>query len=554
MTRSKYKTRSKSKKAPPVDYGRLWPLGAGMPGPARDAVLAALPRAARRCLRATCRAGRAAVDDRITSVSLLRRDRTEATPALATAAPRLPALRRVDFGTAYDIAEADAAVAALDALAPALADVTINFHQMPDTAHLPWGAAVARLAAALARCPRLEAATLKTLDLPWHQLQEVEISSLAPLLPRLCERLGGLSALRGLELGGDLRGLTSLWAAPMLTQLTRLVLRGWGDGRHGDGGGPLAALPGAGLELPALQELGLTSTYAGAAFSPADAARLAACRLPALRRLSLAAVTPGALPPLMAAGWAAGLRDLWLESGLPGWCGAAGAAALARPSALTRLERLNIVPNSEDEGTAAPCMDPAAFGALLSAPWAETLQELRLYGQPLGGGAVGDAAARALAAARLPRLRALELGHASLTAASVAALAAAPFAAAPWLRGLTALKLERNPALTSRIGELARLDLPALASFTYKDYSAGGGVTGGEVTRLGRAKWLPRLEAVEIAVQAEWGPPSNAMAHDDAAGAALYDEDGPFKACAARGGEADKISLAAPGEYSDEYI
>ncbi|KAI8471621.1 MAG: hypothetical protein J3K34DRAFT_520437 [Monoraphidium minutum] len=584
-TRSKTKTRSKSTKAPPVDYGRLWPLGAGMPGPARGAVLAALPRAARRCLRATCRAGRAAVDACITSVSLLGRDRTEATPALAAAAPRLPALRRVDFGTAYDIAEADAPAAALEALAPALTDVSVSFHRMNDTAHLPWGAAVARLAAALARCPRLEAATLKvppstcrglvarlvdaapgltkltlsagygfvappeTLDLPWHQLQEVEIDSLTPLLPRLCERPGGLPALRGLELGGDMRGLPALWAAPWLTQLTRLELRGWGDHGRGDGGGPLAGLPSAGLELPALQELVVATTYYRAAISPADAACLAACRLPALRRLSLRAVAPGALPPLMGAGWAAGLRDLSLQSGFPTWFGAAGAAALARPSALTRLQVLNIVPRSEDEHTLVPPMDPAAFGALLSAPWAETLQDLRLYGQPLGGGAAGDAAARALAAARLPRLHALELGHASLTAASVAALSAAP-----WLCGLTALKFDRNPALTSRIGELARLDLRALASFTYEDYSADCGVTGGEVGRLGRAAWLPLLEVVDISVQAELGRPSKPMEHYRAAGAALLDEDGPFKACAARGGQAHKISLAPPGGYSGMYV
>ncbi|KAI8466566.1 MAG: hypothetical protein J3K34DRAFT_57929 [Monoraphidium minutum] len=257
------------------------------------------------------------------------------------------------------------------------------------------------------------------------------MDSLVALLPRLSARPDGLAALRGLTLNGGARGIDALWAAPWLTQLTRLDLfRGAesNGGGVGFGGNILQELPSKGRALPALQELRLTQHYAaGVGFTPADAARLAACRLPALRRLTLSKIKPGALPPLMAAGWAAGLVDLSIAGTEPGWC---GAAALARALGLTRLDL------SCRTGVEGSSLDAAALGALLSAPWAEALQELRLYGQPLGGGAAGDAAARALAAAPLPRLRACTLVHTRLTAAGVAVLAAAP-----WLPGLTALTL-----------------------------------------------------------------------------------------------------------------
>ncbi|KAI8466567.1 MAG: hypothetical protein J3K34DRAFT_57932 [Monoraphidium minutum] len=459
-------TRSKLKNLHLEAQCRLWPLGRDMPGPARDAILAALPRPARRCLRTACRAGRAAVDARITSIVLQRAD---SAPGVAAAVARLPALRHVNFGTAYDPAAADAVAAAVAAFAPSLASLTLGIETpfgigMGGEAYE--GPPIERLAGAMGQCSRLVAVSLEVpdvvhgdlihllktaapgltklaltvtiaasvappptiMDLPWHQLQEVGLDSLAPLLPRLSALPNGLAALRRLKLGRDVSGLDALWAAPWLTQLTRVEVARWGQFYGGDGGSMLTGLPSEGRTLPALQELRLIGDYAAdGGFTPADAARLAACRLPALRRLDLMQVSPGALPPLMAAGWAAGLRRLLVDSGLPGWCGAAGAAALARASVLTRLE-LSCRPSHGSIEDVS--LDAAAFKALLTAPWAATLQELSLSGQPLGGGAAGEGAAGALAAAHLPRLRACTLNVARLTAAGVAALAAAPCVAA----------------------------------------------------------------------------------------------------------------------------
>ncbi|KAI8466569.1 MAG: hypothetical protein J3K34DRAFT_57973 [Monoraphidium minutum] len=557
------------------------------PGPAQDAVLAALPRPARRCLRAACRAGRAAVDDRITSVALRR---TSFAAGLAAAAPRLPALRRVDFCSAWDCGEVDAAAAAVAALAPALTSVALAVSTHDDTARdFSWGGPFARLAAALGQCPRLEAVRLKVpkaawgdlaevlagaapgmsrlsltvpaapfdaplakLDLPWRQLQEMEMDCLAPLLSRLMSaRPGGLAALRGLKLNGNMRGLDALWAAPWLTQLTRLEVWRWverdddGDGGGagaGAGGSLLAGLVNEGRALPALQELGLTGAYAaGGGFTPADAARLAACRLPALRRLALSCIAPGALPPLMAAGWAAGLRDLSVAGTEPEWCGAAGAAALSRPSALTRLS----FGSRFGRGGAAPVtLGAAELSALLSASWSMTLLELSLIFQDLGGNPAGEDAARALAAVRLARLRVLTLNDTRLAAAGVAALAAAP-----WLPGLTALTLERNPGLAACLGDLARLDLRGLRSFALCDLSPHPGFRGEQLLTLSGAPWLRQLEAVKVKVQATPGDMEDVLQHHRACFMALS-APGPLRACAERGADAD-LFVARPRQPFD---
>jgi hypothetical protein len=65
-------------------------------GTAREAVLSVLGRQGLRCLRSSCRAGRAAANARVTSVKVKR---------LAPLPPNLPNLRRVDFGSIYLLEE-----------------------------------------------------------------------------------------------------------------------------------------------------------------------------------------------------------------------------------------------------------------------------------------------------------------------------------------------------------------------------------------------------------------------------------------------------------------
>ncbi|KAI8464219.1 MAG: hypothetical protein J3K34DRAFT_492513 [Monoraphidium minutum] len=623
---------------------RLWPLHEDVPGPARDAVLAALPLPARRCLRATCRAARAAIDARITAVRSSRATAAFAA-ALAAAAPRLPALRRVDFGFAFDAASVDRIAAAVAALSPSLASFSLCMLAIKKD--YSWGGAAGCLADALVQCSQLEAVSLSvplevwsdlahafagaaaprltklsltlqrcaasqvltlTQELPWHRLQEVAVDSITALLPRLSALPGGLAALRGLKLSGDVRGLDALWAAPWLTQLTRLEVWRLPHNNGGWDGSLVDDLPSGGRALPAgsaaaLQHLSLTGIYAdGGGFTPADGARLAACSLPALHELAVDNLMPRALPPLMAAGWAAGLRDLRVEGQVPGWCGAAGAAALARPSALTRL----IFRYHSNEGYAisAP-LSLAAFRTLLSAPWAATLQDLQLHGQPLGGssaeltrlelhygaaaplnaaalgallsapwaaapqeltisgcargcGSAGAAAVRTLAAARLPRLRTFKLQNTRLTLAGAAALLAAP-----WLPGLTALELRGNTGMAaSLLGGLACLDLRGLLAFALSDHyryhqvnhGQITGVTGDDVRALGRAPWLRRLQRLEVDVEAPYGDLQDTLKHYHACRGALL-EGAPFEACVKRGVDAElyvrypRCCLEAPNGF-----
>ncbi|KAI8466565.1 MAG: hypothetical protein J3K34DRAFT_433303 [Monoraphidium minutum] len=141
-------TRSKSKKLQ-VAAQRLWPLGEDMPGPVRDAVLAALPLPALPARDLPRR---------------LRRGRRASAPGAPTgrqASPvaRLPALGRVDYGTAYSPEAVDAAAAADAARAPTLASAIILV-VLPNAAEHLWRGPIARLGRALARCPRLEAVSL----------------------------------------------------------------------------------------------------------------------------------------------------------------------------------------------------------------------------------------------------------------------------------------------------------------------------------------------------------------------------------------------------------
>jgi hypothetical protein len=86
-------------------------------GTSRDAVLSVLGRQGLRCLRSSCRAGRAAANARATSAAL---ELWRSQAPLAPLPPSLPNLRHVDFGSVYTMGEA-AERALCSALASAVA-------------------------------------------------------------------------------------------------------------------------------------------------------------------------------------------------------------------------------------------------------------------------------------------------------------------------------------------------------------------------------------------------------------------------------------------------
>jgi hypothetical protein len=370
--------------------------------------------------------------------------------------------------------------------------------------------------------------------LPWPQLRELHVGRAVPLLVQVLEeRTGGLASLRALTTTGDSEDLAAVWSAPWLPQLTSLWLRGEPAGVT-----VAAGMPAEGRFLPALQELTLGWGSHGGMFTPACAARLATCRMPALRALRVDRVEPGALAPLLAAAWANNLRSLHVcSSAQPDWCGSAGVAALARATALEHLS-FTCMTGTLDRDTTNLSLDSAALATLLSAPWAATLQGLSLSGQVLGSGPKGDAAVRVLAAARLPRLHACSLINTQLTAASLEVLGSAA-----WLQGLTALTLSDNPGLGSCLSRLAGFDLASLRAFELEDYH---GTDGKELATLAaRSPWLVMLEHLRINVRAAPGDSDiviwaqgarRAVSHRDLCSMALGAR-GPFAACRERGAD-----------------
>jgi hypothetical protein len=237
----------------------------------------------------------------------------------------------------------------------------------------------------------------------------------------------------------DGAAIARVWAAPWLSQLTRLDF----DVRHGLVAG---AVPRGGLDLPQLRELSLHGVLTQCSgLTPGQAAAVAACRLPRLEALGLRHPAPGSIAVLMVAPWAAGLSRVELLGDVEAaWCDAQAAAALARASSLTSLKlEFTGATRLGREPVRQPGLDGPRLAALLAAPWRTSLQRLELNGQPLGGSPAGDAARAALAVAALPALRALCLKNTGVTLAGLAELAGSP-----WARGLVAFEatgMEMHP-------------------------------------------------------------------------------------------------------------
>jgi hypothetical protein len=308
-----------------------------------------------------------------------------------------------------------------------------------------------------------------------HHLQDLAIhDNAASVVSALCSNasLPRLRALR-LSFGGKADGpaLARVWAAPWLSQLTRLDL----GAAHGLVAG---AVPRGGLHLPQLRELWLRGSWQpGGGLTPGQAAAVAACRLPRLESLGVCQPALGSIPALMAAPWAAGLSRVELDVEAD-WFDASVMAALARASSLTSLSLRFYLGGGRQQ----PGLDGPTMAALLAAPWRTSLQRLELTRQPLGGEPpTGDAARAALAGAALPALRALSLKNTGVTLAGLAELAGAP-----WARGLVAFEAEGS-VMSPPLG-------PAVEDSWWQPAPAAGG--GLEPAFAGVA--LPSLRSLSI--------------------------------------------------------
>jgi hypothetical protein len=342
-----------------------------------------------------------------------------------------------------------------------------------------------------------------------HPGQELAVKHAAPVAPALCSS-ASLPRLRALQLsfdgllhdengddvdddGEDAHALALVWAAPWLSQLTRLDL---GVNR----GLVAAAVPRGGLDLPQLRELWLRGPWKqGGGLTPSQATAVAACRLPCLEALGLENPAPGSIPALMAAPWAAGLSRLELMF-WPGCCDAQAVAALAHASSLASLT-LHLL-SARIFINKKPGLDGPRLAALLAAPWSTSLQRLELTRQQLGKNRKGDAARAALAAAALPALRSLCLKDTRVTLGGLAELAAAP-----WARGLVELKAKgcgmypAKPSAADRRWQLALaafagVALPSLRSLSFEYF---GPLTADALLWFSRrAPWLSQLESLTI--------------------------------------------------------
>lgn len=212
-------------------------------------------------------------------------------------------------------------------------------------------------------------------------------------------------------------------------------------------------------------------------------------------------------------------------SAAAGWCGAVGAAALARATALTHLE-YRCFANTAGGPTEHASLDGPAMAALLAAPLSERLASLSLCGQSLGGCAAGDGAMAALAAARLPRLRALEVTGAGLTDGG----GFTTLMQAPWLRAVTELKFSRNQLPGAALGAIAAADLPSLQSLVVDDHYCHAGVN--QLLSLHKAAWAAQLQRVEVGVRAATDIDYYLMELENLGASGM-----PFHACAVRGAD-----------------
>jgi hypothetical protein len=169
-------------------------------GAALDAMVAALPRRAKRQLRAACRAGRAAVDSRATALAV---PRGASAAGLSAAVARMPRLRSLDCCMESKAGCAELA-GALGAAPASLAALTyVEAHQPASAAGAgpPWA-----LADAVA--PRLGLADL-----------DLQLSSSLGLCDAFVAAVGALPQLRTLRLSVSLgRGDADPWreAPPVL--------------------------------------------------------------------------------------------------------------------------------------------------------------------------------------------------------------------------------------------------------------------------------------------------------------------------------------------------
>ncbi len=166
---------------------------------------------------------------------------------------------------------------------------------------------------------------------------------------------------------------------------------------------------------------------------------------------------------------------------------------------LPRLRSLALTYDAEtcqdDQGRARRGIGPAGVTALLAAPWAAQLRELRLVGQQLGEPGAGAIAA----APQLAGLRVLVIGTDPLGARAVEQLVgAATFAAGLETLRLVGSDVEGEPSTldSAALAALARsARLPALRTL---EVGFNKRIDEAAVRALGAAAWVRRLRRLEV--------------------------------------------------------
>jgi hypothetical protein len=281
-----------------------------------------------------------------------------------------------------------------------------------------------------------------------------------------------LSALEGRRVVPCGLGGLNLWAAPCLTQLTRLCVQATslppaaGARRAGAGAAALAAL----------QELRIDVQQSGPAL---DA--LAAFGLPRLRALAISDEprgTEAAARASLAALLSTGLQSLEIR-----YRGRSAAVEVLKAADLPALTRLVLN---------GPLGDEAAMRRLFDSRWVPGLRHLALDFPP--NQARTDEARRALGLAceRVVRLECLAIRSIHLSIEDCAAL----LAKAPHLSALTSLdvRLRAPRDCFPSFEALAALRLPRLGSL----YLCHVGVSAGGLRALGRAPWLGQLSRLVV--------------------------------------------------------
>lgn len=323
-------------------------------------------------------------------------------------------------------------------------------------------------------------------QLPRAAALRLACASRLPLAPLLPAAGGGP--------GAGARAARPLLALPWAARLRRLDLGGV------DWWSAPGLAPPAGLSLPLLENLsagpaaGAGRAARGPGAGGAPAAALAACGLPALRRLALGGLAPGAAGPLLAAAWAPQLEALRLSYACsrysPDDLPDSEAAALAAAD-LPALTELGL-------GGASP--SARGWHALVAAPWAPRLRSLELWDVALGSAGRGGRrpplpGVRALAGAALPALASLSLSSVCLGARDLGGRAEGGLARAAWFPNLVELKLAGDALGQAELKLLAKLPLRRIESLELRD----AGVGGASLAALAAAPWAPRLRALRVA-------------------------------------------------------